>query len=813
MYPDSLRPPNSGVAHEISDARERMEKLEKELAQARAALESLETEEHHCKQVLAAEARSNLRDFSTAQNITAKSSLRDKLELFTLRFAGRSDTYATRWVSKKTNKAGWSPAVKGGFYTDKKPDTDLLPINPYVLEQHLRGSDEGSKEYHVGIYPLTTDNQCKFLACDFDGQSWKTDAAAFSQACSEVGISNLAEISRSGAGAHVWIFFDTWISASTAREAGSALLRKAMQMSPDIKLNSYDRFFPSQDVLPLKASGRFRLGNLIALPLQGNCRRRGTTIFADPISWQPYDDQFEALARTKPATETIIRDIAAKYERYVVGPKPFTSITPRPERRELQAGLKDQRITIQRSAMLHMKTENLPSAFITELKHTASISNPEFYRRQAQRFSTFGVPRLVTCFEHDDVTLRLPRGLAAEARQLLQKAGAKVTIRNKDNKPPGQQVSFTGQLRPEQHDAVRALMKHQDGVLVAPPGAGKTIMACAVIAERQVTTAILVNRAELIHQWRERLTAFLDIDNKQIGQLGSGRKKRTGAIDLIMMQSISHRGADPTILNDYGQIIVDECHAIAAPATEAAIRRVNVRFWVGLTATPFRADQMDELITMQCGPIRHVMDAPSRRSRQRIIHETTFTTEEPGTDGASIQAIYNELSMDQDRNNLVVDQIIKAVSQQRCCLVLTNRITHLQTLRALLESKISHSVFILHGQLTAYERSQVRQNIARRAAQNNPFVLLAIDKVAGEGLDIPTMDTLFLTMPVSFKGRIIQQAGRITRGSTRGQHTAIVHDFHDAQVPLLTRMHRRRSKTLQKEGFFLQPQLPLASDR
>ncbi|HJF15388.1 MAG TPA: DEAD/DEAH box helicase [Enteractinococcus helveticum] len=370
-------------------------------------------------------------------------------------------------------------------------------------------------------------------------------------------------------------------------------------------------------------------------------------------------------------------------------------------------------------------------------------------------------------------------------------------------------MSFTGQLRPEQHNAVRSLLKHQDGVLVAPPGSGKTVMACALIAERQVATAILVNRAELIHQWRERLTSYLDIDTKQIGQLGGGRKERTGAIDLIMMQSISHRDADPTILNEYGQIIVDECHAIAAPATEAAIRKVNVRFWTGLTATPFRADQMDELITMQCGPIRHVIETQTQGSRQRINHQTSFTTEEPGTDGASIQAIYNELSLDQERNLLIVDQIIQAASEQRYCLVLTNRITHLHTLRVLLESKLNYPVFTLHGQLTAQERTQTRQNIARYAAQNNPFVLLAIDKVAGEGLDIPTMDTLFLTMPVSFKGRIIQQAGRITRGSTLGQQTAVVHDFHDTQVPLLARMHRRRSKILQKEGFLLQPQLPL----
>lgn len=782
-------------------ARARVTALERELAQARAELEALESD-------AGSETASIAGSLGAPQQtrivgmVDVSSSPAEKLELFQSRFAGRQDAYATRWVSRKTGRSGWSPAVKGGFYTDQKTDADLLPLTGEALERHLRGSeDERQPEFHVGLYPMSVDDRCKLLACDFDGKTWRKDAAAFAQACGEAGISALPEISRSGNGAHVWVFFETWVPATTARSAGMVLLRRAMQQNPGMPLDSYDRFFPAQDALPSQSPGRMRLGNLIALPLQGTCRRRGTTVFADPDSWQPYEDQFHALATAAPASRKQIEKLASEQSLLILGPRFSASVPKRPQRQELTSGLRDKTITIARGAMLHIPVNELPGAFISELKHRASISNPEFYRRQAQRFSTFGVPRLVTCFEYDDKELRLPRGLADETRQLLKKAGAKVTIRNTAKRRKKLSLEFIGELRAEQQDAVRALCKHRDGVLVAPPGSGKTVMACALITERQLPTAILVNRAELLHQWRQRLTTFLNIEDKQIGQLGSGRKKRKGIVDLIMMQSISRRDSDPSILEEYGQVIVDECHAIAAPSTEAAIRTVNVKYWAGLTATPFRADQMDGLITMQCGPVRHEMKQETIGERQLVVHQTDFTTEEPGTDGPSIQAIYSELSLDVARNRLIADRVLDACHQQRSSMVLTNRVEHLHALHRLLRPAAPCEVFTLHGQMASHERKEVRKKIAEEADSGHPFVLLAIDKVAGEGLDIPALDTLFLTMPVSFKGRIIQQAGRVTRGPTGPPEAAVVHDFRDPEVPLLERMHRKRRRTLENEGF------------
>ncbi len=405
----------------------------------------------------------------------------------------------------------------------------------------------------------------------------------------------------------------------------------------------------------------------------------------------------------------------------------------------------------------------------------------------------------MTSFEHDDTEIRLPRGLLDQTLAVLADAGFRVRTRIDTRSLPPIDVRFIGQLHAEQQRSLDAIRPHDTGVLVAPPGSGKTVIACALIADRATPTAILVNRAELLEQWRVRLEQFLALSNHQVGQLGNGRRKRRGVVDLIMMQSLAHRHADPTLLSEYGQVIVDECHAIAAPSIEAALRRVNVPYWVGLTATPYRADQLGGLITMQCGPIRHTTLRTEPVPRQLIIHTTTFTTNEPGTDGPSIQAIYTELAANRERNALIADLVGQAARDGRTCLVLTNRVDHLHELASMIGERCDTRVFELHGRLAPADRRQIRAELAALDDAGGQFVLVAIDKIAGEGLDLPALNTLFFAVPVSFKGRVIQQIGRITRG----QHdtTATVHDFRDHEVPLLERMHQRRRRTIIKEGF------------
>lgn len=790
--------------NEIETARARVAALEHELASSRELLRSLERERSNASALGPSPA--NDEDFSAAAvgRVTARSTSAEKLALFRARFIGRDDVYALRWISSRTGKSGWSPAVRGGFSTGAETAADLLSMTDSVIERHLRGTARGeSPEFHVGLYPMVEEDRCRLLVCDFDDAEWRLDAAAYAAECTRAGLQVLTEISRSGTGAHVWLFFDRMVPAVTARSAGMRLLRKAMSRRPEMDFSSYDRFFPAQDMLPERSTGRARLGNLIALPLQGDCRRRGTTIFVEPETWQPFADQFAALSDLSPATaEQILGLAAASASDSRLGPS--ETLESRPRRDSIRAGATaaaGRKLDLRRDAMLHIPTVDLPGLVITELKHMASVANPEFYRRQAQRFSTFGTPRLVTAFEHDEYELRLPRGLVDEAVSLMKEAGFGVKVTTTTASPPQLDVAFAGELRPDQRAAVDALLPHDAGVLVAPPGAGKTVIACALIAERAMPTAILINRAELLHQWRERLKQFLGLDDSQIGQLGAGRRSRRGIVDLVMMQSISHRASDPSVLAEYGQIIVDECHAIAAPAIAAALRNIDVVRWVGLTATPFRADQMDGLILMQCGPVRHVIDLADRSERELIVHETCFATEESGADGPSIQAIYSELAVDADRTASVVQDVVHAVDDGRSCLVLTNRLDHLDALASGIQTSTDATVFRLHGRMSSRDRRAVRDELVATDADGGPFVLVAIDKIAGEGLDLPTLNTLFLAVPVSFKGRVIQQIGRITRGRPRSEMPAVVHDYRDKDVPLLDRMYGRRRRVMAKEGF------------
>lgn len=785
---------------------QQIKQLESQLEQAKFDLQRLDSQTTNLGKVEAEDEPT----LSVTTHVNGRSSPAAKVALFMDRFSGRKDVYAHRWRSTKSGKTGWSPTTRyGSDFHNPKP-SDYVPLSPSVIEQHLRGNND--TDWHVGLYPLLEDDRCRLLVCDFDKGDWQRDASAYAKVCTAAGVSVLAEISRSGEGAHVWIFFEDLVSAAQARTLGAIFLRRAMISCPAMSFDSYDRFFPSQDKLPLQSTGRARLGNLIALPLQGTCRRRGTSVFADPVTWVPFEDQFAALSAAEPLQTSALTAILSGAPMEKVGP--VDSLPHRPQRAVVRAAVKKHlaspgaasTIKLKLDSRLHVPLEHLPGALIVDLKHLASIPNPDFYLKQAQRRSTYGTPRLVTRFEHDAEELRMPRGLADEVKQRLTESGYTVKLSKSRRQKATIDIEFAGELRQSQQLALKAITKHDTGVLVAPPGTGKTVMACALIARRQVPTAILVGNRELLSQWRARLQEFLTIPEKDIGQLGGGRRKRRGIIDLIMWQSIAHRESDPTLLNEYGQIIIDECHGIAAPAVQAALEQVDVPRWTGLTATPYRADKMDGLITMQCGPIRHTLVQETRVKRELRVHETQFTTEERGQDGASIQAIYTELAQDEARNALVASAINAAAVDERCSLVLTNRVEHLNELARLIKQQSETPVLRLHGQLSQAERRDVRDQLENLARSRKPFTLVAIDKVAGEGLDLPTLDTLFLTVPVSFKGRIVQQLGRITRGiSDKSDRRAIVHDFRDSQVPLFEVMHSRRRRVMQREGFVGNP--------
>ncbi|MEV5506533.1 TOTE conflict system archaeo-eukaryotic primase domain-containing protein, partial [Streptomyces orinoci] len=408
-----------------------------------------------------------------------------KVALFRALFVGRDDVYATRWVSARSGRTGWSPAEDNPFdRTKADADRVFWPLTDEAVYRHLDPIQQG-RELHLGLYPMLADDTCRLLACDFDGKDgsdWRGDAAAYAAACREAGVPALVEISRSGAGAHVWTFFTAPVPAATARTLGMALLRRAIDARGQMTLASYDRLFPAQDFLPDKAKGSFRFGSLIALPLHGVSRAGGTTVFVDPGTFTPYPDQFAHLSHLERLSPADVEALADKLGPVTAGPSATApELGPKPRRKHL--GKAPAVVRARQAAMLEISTAGLPPQLLAALKHTAAFHNPEFYRRQNQRFSTWKTPRLVCCFDATDPDwIRLPRGLKDEAAQLVAAAGGTLRITSELPEPPPISVEFTGELTEVQRQAVDAMAGHRAGVLVAPPGAGKTVMACSLIA-------------------------------------------------------------------------------------------------------------------------------------------------------------------------------------------------------------------------------------------------------------------------------------------------------------------------------------------
>jgi superfamily II DNA or RNA helicase len=740
--------------------------------------------------------------------VTDRSSPDQKVAFFAGLFAARADVYATRWENTRLGKAGWSPAVRGGWRKGiRRHDQEHLPLTPEVLRAHLRG------EIHLGLYPLLDGDTTWWLAADFDGHAAMLDALAYVKAARARGVPAALEVSRSGLGAHVWIFFTAPVPAETARRLGTALLREAMAVRGRMDLSSYDRLFPSQDVLP--AGG---MGNLIAAPLQRECRARGATVFLDLATMEPHEDQWDYLSSLSRMTPLEAGRIARSSVAITVGRevKALARATSTKIHPAAPATIK-----IQLGAGITIDTTDLPPALIASLKHAASMANPEFYARQRRRASTWDAPRFLRSYDETlDGHLVLPRGLLDTVTTLTGQAGSRLDTN--DARAPGtaHEFTFTAVLSPAQRAAVDALTPHDLGILQAPPGSGKTVMACAVIAAKATSTLILVERTPLAEQWRRQVMTFLAV---KTGQLGAGRAKLRHTIDIMTLQTLARRTDVPGLTAGYGLIVVDECHHVPAAAFEHAVQQIGARHWLGLTATPYRRDQLDELITHQLGPVRHILTtprAPGTADRPELdlgnhhdmdgtghpprpvlkIHPTAFTltTAFDASAPGAMAAVHRALARDDNRTRQVLDDALAALAARRNCLILTLRTDHLERFATLLRDN-GHDPVVLRGGLSAKARAAALARL-RPDPDGPPLIVVATGSYAGEGFDCPALDTLFLAAPIAQKGRLVQAAGRILR-TYPGKNTAEVHDYHDEHVGVLASSLAKRTPGYTSLGF------------
>jgi superfamily II DNA or RNA helicase len=748
------------------------------------------------------------------------SSPQAKIALFRSLFRGREDVYPRRFESRKTGTSGYAPACanewvrgvceKPRIKCAECPNRRFLPVTDDVIRWHLSGCDAEGQPFVAGVYPLLQEETCFFLAVDFDKAGWREDSAAFLDACRHLNLPAALERSRTGRGAHVWFFFEEAIPAALARRLASHVLTETMEERPDIGLDSYDRLFPSQDTMP---QGGF--GNLIALPLQRAARKQNNTTFLDG-AFVPWPDQWAFLASVRKIARSQVEQIVEAAERRgrILGVRlppqddgeaePWTASLSR-HRKEAPIVDLPSTLEIILGNQIYVAKEGLHPALRNRLLRLAAFQNPEFYKAQAMRLSTYSKPRVVACAEDLSQYIGLPRGCLDDVRKTLADLGVSANIRDERRDGNRLELKFHGELRQEQTAAAFAMLRHENGVLAATTAFGKTVVAAWLIAQRGVNTLVLVHRRQLLDQWVERLSTFLDIPAKSIGRFGGGRSRPTGRIDVGIIQSLVRKSVVNDLVADYGHVIVDECHHLSAHSFEQVVRQAKARFVVGLSATVARKDGHHPIIFMQCGPVRYQVDARAQAAARPFEHivlvqPTSFQpNRDPDPDKrVEFQALYQELVDDKERTRRICEDVVDAVRNGRSPLILTERNDHLDCFERELATRVDH-VIVLRAGMGKKQRQAVNEQLAAIPRQQGR-IILATGKYVGEGFDDPRLDTLFLTLPVSWRGTVAQYAGRLHR-LYDGKREVRIYDYADLNVPMLARMFDRRCRGYEAIGY------------
>jgi superfamily II DNA or RNA helicase len=578
-----------------------------------------------------------------------------------------------------------------------------------------------------------------------------------------------------------------------------------MEKRHQIGLDSYDRLFPNQDTMP---KGGF--GNLIALPLQKEARKYGNTLFLDE-NLKPYQDQWQFLSTLKTLSLADVKELTKN----LTGQGALGVLYPQEEDapwksvpRKIPAAQAPKQLSCVRGNMLYIAKENIASVVLNRIMRLAAFSNPEFYKAQSLRLPTYDKPRVISLADTSfEKYLAIPRGCEEELVSFVEELGCAISWQDETN--PGEKITldFHGELHPLQAKAAAALLQHRNGVLAADTGFGKTVVASWLIAQRKTNTLVIVHRRQLLEQWKDRLGFFLGLGSSEIGEVGGGRERRTGRVDLALLQSLNRKGTIKEYVREYGMLIADECHHLSAFSFEQVLRYATARYVYGLTATEKRKDGHQPIVFMQCGPVRFRVSAKALAPQQtfaKVVYprKTAFRMSPPEAgDKWTIQALYAAMVQDEERNRLICKDVAAAVAAGFSPVVLSERKVHVEQLAKLLAGQAQHIV-ILRGGMGTKQRQAVYQAL-RDISENESRILVATGRYLGEGFDDPRLDCLFLTMPISWKGTLKQYVGRLHR--TNGdKHEVRVYDYADLNEPMLKRMYEKRLHGYAAMGYSLQ---------